>query len=269
MSSPPNANHRSVSVVIPAFNASRTIERCLHSVARQEAPPLETIVVDGCSTDGTAELARRYARVMVEDCGIAPARLAGARAARGEFIMNVDADQELEPSALRRAVETGADTVAFGESSLGSGVIPFLYNIDRGRMQSHWRDQLDPVWGTIRPRLYRRTVLIRALEAIPSEMMRLKPGPYSEDSLMFVNSGVRPDEVEFVGGAITHTEVSSLTEFFKKWRRYGIAARPFRGTPMERFAFRRARRVKNPVDVIAGFPMVVLRGVPFLLGYLL
>ena len=49
-----------VSVVTAAYNAVSTIRRCCESVAGQDYAPLEHLVVDGGSTDGTVEVLRKY-----------------------------------------------------------------------------------------------------------------------------------------------------------------------------------------------------------------
>ncbi len=49
----------SVSVIIPAYNAEATIERAVATVLNQTSAPLEVIVVDDASTDGTRDVLRR------------------------------------------------------------------------------------------------------------------------------------------------------------------------------------------------------------------
>jgi glycosyltransferase involved in cell wall biosynthesis len=85
---------RSISVVVPAFNSEATIEKCLEALAAQSLPPLEVIVVDDGSTDGTAALARRHTWVLSNPRtrGPAGARNAGAYLARGGIIAFTDSD---------------------------------------------------------------------------------------------------------------------------------------------------------------------------------
>jgi hypothetical protein len=115
-----------VSVVVPTRNAGRTIETCLRSVRAQTWPALELIVVDNGSTDGTWAVAQHYADLVLRG---GPERSAqrnlGIDHAAGEWVCYVDADMELAPDVVERAVlageAAGAVGVAIGEESVGEG----------------------------------------------------------------------------------------------------------------------------------------------------
>ncbi len=49
-----------VSVIIPTYNSSRTLEKCLESIKNQTYKNVEIIVVDNNSTDNTKEIAKKY-----------------------------------------------------------------------------------------------------------------------------------------------------------------------------------------------------------------
>jgi glycosyltransferase involved in cell wall biosynthesis len=138
----------SLSVIIPAFNEQGYIERLIASIqraiqaraeARPDAGPVELIVVDNASTDATAAIATRLgARVITESrrC-IAAARNAGARAARGELLVFVDADNVVSDnllSAIDAAMQTGAYVgggvrVVPERRSLGIRVTEIYFNL--------------------------------------------------------------------------------------------------------------------------------------------
>jgi glycosyltransferase involved in cell wall biosynthesis len=94
-----------VSVVIPCRDQAHYLGAALASVAAQSAGPTERIVVDDGSRDDTAGVANAAGATLIRQppSGLSAARNRGLMAARGEFVIFLDADDELEPDA----VETG------------------------------------------------------------------------------------------------------------------------------------------------------------------
>jgi chlorobactene glucosyltransferase len=105
-----------VSVIVPARNERRNIERCVRSVLATHYPSLEVIVVDDHSDDGTGDAARAIARdddrLHVVQAPALPAGwfgkqwacATGARGARGDLLLFTDADTWHAPDLLPRAV---------------------------------------------------------------------------------------------------------------------------------------------------------------------
>jgi glycosyltransferase involved in cell wall biosynthesis len=100
-----------VSVVVPAFNASETIDETLLSIRSQTYRELEIIVVDDGSTDDTRPIAARHAAIddriqiiVQENAGVAAARNNGWRRARSDLIAFVDADDLWSPRKIERQV---------------------------------------------------------------------------------------------------------------------------------------------------------------------
>ncbi|MGD2174237.1 MAG: glycosyltransferase family 2 protein [Candidatus Brocadiaceae bacterium] len=96
-----------VSVVIPAYNAEDYLQEALESVFAQTFTDYEVIVVDDASTDGTPEMLRGYeesGRIRVlthqRNRGLSASRNSGIRAARGEFVTFLDADDVWRPERL-------------------------------------------------------------------------------------------------------------------------------------------------------------------------
>ena len=83
-----------VSLVVPVKNEARRIEQALAALRAQTLPPVEVLVVDGHSLDGTADLARSCgARVFFEEYGTrAGACQVGVQNAVGDLIAFTDAD---------------------------------------------------------------------------------------------------------------------------------------------------------------------------------
>ena len=100
-----------VSFVVPAFNEEAYLSACLESILREAAAcsePVEIIVVNNASTDGTRDVALRFAGVTVVDeprKGLTYARQAGLDASTGYLVANVDADSRLTPGWLRHVLD--------------------------------------------------------------------------------------------------------------------------------------------------------------------
>ncbi|MBY2983587.1 glycosyltransferase family 2 protein [Rhizobium leguminosarum] len=100
-----------VSVVIPAFNASRYIERTLRSAGRQTYRNLEIIVVNDGSTDDTARVVEQVALadsrirlLSTPNRGVAAARNTGIREAAGRFVAFLDADDLWHHTKIEKQV---------------------------------------------------------------------------------------------------------------------------------------------------------------------
>lgn len=92
-----------ISVVIPAYNEEKYIERCLKSLQRQQfGGNYEVVVSDDCSTDGTARIAEALAdRVITHPKStISQGRQMGAEASKYEVIAFTDADTFIPPDWL-------------------------------------------------------------------------------------------------------------------------------------------------------------------------
>lgn len=127
-----------LSVLVPARNEARLLDSTLRSIdtARRELSAAglesEVVVVDNDSRDRTPDVARLHgARVVaLEDLGAGRARNAGARAARGELLVFVDADTRLGEGSLLRVVEHCAAGAEAGICRLGT--------FDGGRRAAVW-----------------------------------------------------------------------------------------------------------------------------------
>ncbi len=83
-----------ISAIIPVRNQAGKIGQCLEAVFAQSLPPVEVIIVDGHSTDGTVEAARRFpVKVYYQEYGAAgAARQIGVENASGEYLAFTDGD---------------------------------------------------------------------------------------------------------------------------------------------------------------------------------
>ncbi len=144
-----------ISVVIPAYNARTTLERALRSVVAQSYRPLEVIVVDDASVDGTADFARNFSGLPIhverldQQVGAAAARNRGIEVSQGEFIAFLDADDEWVPekTTLQLAVMMSDPSLSFAtcEADLVAPRGEFMYVINRNRARPRGQD----AWKTL------------------------------------------------------------------------------------------------------------------------
>lgn len=127
-----------VSVIVPAYNAAPTLERCVKSLLAQTYANLEIIVVANACIDATAKIAReistsdsRVVVIVTGVAGVSHARNLGLKRATGEYVGFADADDWVEPdmfeALVNAAVELRADMVCGGtivDSTKGSMLVP-------------------------------------------------------------------------------------------------------------------------------------------------
>ena len=149
-----------VSVIIPCFNAEKTISTALNSLTRQTYSKLEIIVIDDCSTDNSASIIKefasqdnriRYVR-LEQNSGAYAARNRGLDVSKGKLITTHDADDwshpqkiELQVSEVRRSRKVKAVVSHWVRTS------PEL-EFERWRMEEGW------IYRNVSSLMFRRSV---------------------------------------------------------------------------------------------------------------
>lgn len=182
----------SVSLIIPVFNAERTLDQTFESIKYEisESPKFawEVIAIDDGSTDGSAEVLKSWQSqlplktfALAHTGGPASPRNLGIQEATGDFVFFLDSDDVLVPGGLSAAVdyaiENGSDVVLPRLVSLdGRGVPRGMYsknqsdvNIDNSRI--YWA--LNPM------KLIRRSLLIENKIEFDSTLSRDEDQPFS------------------------------------------------------------------------------------------
>lgn len=132
-------NNIKISVIIPAFNVEKYIERCINSVIQQSLKEIEIIVIDDGSTDRTLEIIQKIQKsdkriVIIEqkNQGSSMARNSGLEVARGKYISFLDSDDWMEENYLY-------DIYMYAEKNLLDIVVTDFYK-DDGKTFSYRQD---------------------------------------------------------------------------------------------------------------------------------
>lgn len=105
-----------VSIIIPAKNEEKNIERCLKSCFAQTYQRVEIIVIDNFSKDKTIEIAKKFTKKIYRK---GPERSAqrnfGASKAKGKFLLFIDADMEITSNLIKDCLKQKTDSVIIPE----------------------------------------------------------------------------------------------------------------------------------------------------------
>lgn len=120
-----------VSVIIPVYNAAETISHLISKILSETRVAIELIIVNDGSTDGTGNLIRdicdnRLIVIEQENQGVYAARNAALDIHHGEWVIFLDADDDVEEGFIfarwQTAINTQADVVIFNAWRTGSGI---------------------------------------------------------------------------------------------------------------------------------------------------
>lgn len=130
---------QTISVVVPVYNKEPYLAECVESIQKQTYPDIELCLVDDGSTDGSAALCQKFCSrderihfIHQENQGQNSARLAGAEAAHGKWLVFVDADDYIAPEMcdllMKNMMETHADFVSCAHQSVADGRLGAIGN---------------------------------------------------------------------------------------------------------------------------------------------
>jgi glycosyltransferase involved in cell wall biosynthesis len=211
-----------VSVVIPAFNAARTIRRAIDSALAQTYNNLEIVVVDDGSRDATSEVVATYSCPTIRllrlprNVGASGATNQGLAAARGQFVAFLDADDEWQPTKLAKQVAALMDNPsavmatcccrfvnAEGQVCREFGLLP--QGVDK---KAVWRSLLAVS-------LIAKPCVLARLDAVQKAGLFDVDLPVAEDQHMWIKLALA-GEVEFVPEFLTivHDAPDSLTKVY-------------------------------------------------------
>jgi len=260
-------NGATFSVVIPAHNEAEDVRAAILASLAQTVLPVEVVVVDDASTDGTAEIVEALAHAhpeihlvrLITNRGAAVARNTGIRAASGDVVVFVDADA-VPPrdfiQRLRPLYQRGADMVSVESriQNLESTVARFAQAVHERHFGPRHRDRVG----------FTQAFSCRRAAALEVEFPEVMPGCGGEDGAFFdrlVSHGYRPTKDFTI--VVPHVVPDSRSGFARQWRGRGrsvpfyevkILGRTLRRT----FARRLAATLVSSLQTIAIVPNVLL-----------
>jgi glycosyltransferase involved in cell wall biosynthesis len=261
-----------VSVTIPTYNEEAALPFALKSVFRQTYPFIEVIVVDSHSSDKTKDIALGFdTKVIDYDGKLLGARCAGFKASIGDFILLLDADHILEEDAVARAM---AAIKAYDMLILEEGIYQPRTFIQK-KLQEQKRlahrnvESFHPTKTGLAPRFFRRAILNKVFDTIPSELYPLVIA--HEDRIIYHEAHKISSNVGFLPHAISHMQSDSIYEVLKHTYRYGKSSKALFKTglygeqnlrPFQRKNFKPALRTGTVT-------LAFLRSLAYQLGYYL
>ena len=166
-----------VSIIVPVYNAEKTIGRCIDSILNQTYKEFELLLLDDGSTDSSGEICDTYARkddrvhvIHKENSGVSDTRNQGIAMARGEYLQFLDSDDWITPDAtglfVRTATEHQCDMViarfyrVIGEHVSQKGAIDEDGLMDRITYANKMMQKpADFYYGVLWNKFYRRSII--------------------------------------------------------------------------------------------------------------
>ena len=208
-----------VSVIVPTYNSSRTLEECLSALKEQNYKNTEIIITDSFSKDRTKEIACRFTDKIIDAESLALARKKGVELANGKYILFLDSDQIINPDTIELSVkaceEAGYDGVTHFERSKihKDTFVERLINYDKWIFHSEEDD--DPIYGTAEPRFFKARFAKR-IDYLDNPPITFE---LAIINLKMQKMGAR---VKFINAYIYHYETSTFWQVAKKFFRYGF-----------------------------------------------
>ncbi len=201
-------------------------------------------------------------------------RIMTIRESRGEKVLLFDETRFMTDSLLEKLYSSHDDMVVIKERELGDNLIVRLTNMDK-LSEPITAKNLSPLRNkTVIPRFYRGNILKAAVESItnnlPEDIIRKIVALdlellYYESYNISKNIGIIPTPEIF------HYGDDDIRSLYRKYFRYGYTQRMMRGTYYANFAKPSGRlRSDSPLKYrVRSIPIVIARGIPFIMGYIM
>ena len=264
-----------VTVIIPTFNSAATLPLAFEGLKRQTYQDFQVLVVDSFSKDDTRKIAAEFNAEVIDYPGkTLGARAAGVRHSLADYYLLLDSDQVLDSTTLQRCIDamSSADYLVLEEHTYRTETfVERLFEADRNLIHADMEHYMEQTHGILCPRFFRGSVLRKAVEAMPDEIV--KGVQAYDDAILTLEVRKVSLKAGLVRDAVKHMEPSDLRTLWRKNLKYGRSARRMvrLGYYPEVFkAGARLRTVKEGMfpEFVLSILLLVLKAVPYQIGYL-
>ena len=264
-----------ITISIPTYNSEKFIKLCLDAIRNQTYKNIELNFIDGGSKDKTVEIIESlgYKNIIHDKRSLLASRYEGAKAANGEYILMLDSDQILDADALEKCialVNNGFDMVILEETVYSNKkFLERLFEYDRKLINSV--KDLSPYTGVVLPRLYKRDLLLKAFENIPTEILEKVGG--QDHAIIYYEAWSISKKVGYADLCVRHIEPNELIPMMKKFYRWGKTSTGARYGKYDELLnkkehFRTGLFKKGMITASLGSILLLLiKGVPYKLGF--
>ncbi len=262
-----------ISVCIPVISGAH-LRECLDSIFQNSFQDFEVIVNDSSDSPMVSDMLKGYDLKTIERRTKSfESRYLTTMASKGEKVFIFDETRVMESTLLADVNNNKSDMIVIKERDIGKGIANFFSNLDKSNVPDDL-SILNPMRNkSVIPRVYRREIIINALETVkknlPESVLRKVVGLDLE--LIYLESYNLTKNIGIVNTSkILHYGDESIRDVFRKYYRYGYTQRMMKNTFYREFAGLSGRnRSTLPIrSRIMSIPIQVLRGVPFVIGYL-
>jgi glycosyltransferase involved in cell wall biosynthesis len=214
-----------VSVIIPTFNSAKNISACIGSVRHQTYPYYEILVVDSYSQDETQSIAETSGANVISCKGSqAAARNTGLAHSKGDFVLFLDSDQQLDNGVVENCVSICSN------HAINAVKIPevFVGLNFWGKCSALWKNSVVRAGGLKGgiPRFYKKQTLHKQL-AFNDELR------WWEDLELYQRLKSTGLKEALSRGKILHSEADSLQNAVRKYLSYGHSVTAFKSNQLK------------------------------------
>lgn len=261
------------SICIPVIN-SKYIKECLDHIFKSKFQNFEVLINDSSKDFFVTDIISQYdVKIIKKRTKSFESRMISALGSSGEKILILD-DTRLVPDTLLENLENKSeDMLVIGERDIGKGPLIKLSNLDKRAVVKD-NTQLNPLKNkNVIPRLYKRDIIVESLNKIKlnlsSDMLNNIVGLDLE--IIYFEAFKISQNIGYVlYPEILHYGDENLNSVFRKYYRYGYTQKMLKETTYSELAniSGRTRNGYSIGDRILSLPLQVVRGIPFIFGYI-